>query len=196
MKLKKIILSVFLIASISISAMDEPESWNCEFFSFTQQLLKDAIVSIRFNCNRADASQRLFTEIKNKNYTAIATILSEHPTLIDVAEDNDGVTPLLAATMMGDDALVAQLLDRQPHVDRCAHQGFAMINRSGKSDFMPIAGLTPLMAAAKFNYENIAKQLLGANASKDLKDFSRPGGKTALDYAKQSGNIKLVSLLR
>lgn len=194
MKLRKILLSALVIAPSGIHAMDEPESWNCEFFSFAQQLLKDALISIRFNCDRADASQKLFTEIKNKNYTAVATILSEHPTLIDAAEDTDGVTPLLAATMMGDDALVAQLLNRQPQVDRCTHQGFAMINKNGKSNFIPIAGFTPLMAAAKFNYENIAKQLLGAKASKDLKDFSRPG-KTALDYAKEGGNTKMVSLL-
>ncbi len=136
--------------------------------------------------------------IRNGNSTEVATILQEHPRLVDIAEDSDGVTPLLAATIVGDEQMVSQLLNRnpQPRVDRCAHQGFALVKKGneGKTVWLPISGFTPLMAAAKFNYPNIAKQLLGAKANKNQADFSNPP-KTALEYAKESGNIQMVNLL-
>lgn len=198
MKFKKALLTLCLVSSCVMVAMDEPESWTCEIFPYMKELFKGAIVSLKFNCNQADASDKLMTAIKQSNPTLVATILQEHPRLVDVAEDNDGVTPLLAATIVGDEAMVTQLLNRspQPQVDRCAHQGFALVKKGndGKTTWLPISGFTSLMAAAKFNYPDIAKQLLSARANKELKDFSNPG-RTALDYAKENGNIKMINLL-
>lgn len=198
MKLKVSLLIVLSLACGSMVAMDEPESWSCEIFPYMQELFRGAIVSLKFNCNQSDPSDKLMRAIRNGNSTEVATILQEHPRLVDNAEDSDGVTPLLAATIVGDEQMVSQLLNRnpQPRVDRCTHQGFALVKKGsdGKTVLLPISGFTPLMAAAKFNYPNIAKQLLSAKANKNQADFSNPP-KTALVYAKESGNIQMVNLL-
>jgi ankyrin repeat protein len=201
MKIKNssILFALLLTSACPIFSMEEPESWNCEILSFVSQLLKEAVLSVRFNCNQANAADKLFAAIRNQNVTEGATqisqLLSEHPQLLDVAVDDEGMTPLMAATIKGDAAIVAHLLNRipQPQVDRFHHEGFAM-NPAPGVHWLSLAGFTPLMAAAKYNRIDIAKQLLSAQANKELKDFSNPG-KTALDYAKESGNIQMVSLL-
>lgn len=190
-----ILLVLFCMMPFSIRAMDEPESWNCEFFSFASELLKEMMVSIRFRCNEASEADQLFKAIWDNNVTQVATILQENPQLLDIAQDSDGVTPLLAVTIQGNDAMVAQMLNRQPNVDRCTHQGFTMISVKDGTAWLSLAGVTPLMVAAKFNRIHIAKQLLGAKANKELTDFSNPP-KTALAYAKESGNIEMVNLLQ
>ncbi|GMU18947.1 MAG: hypothetical protein AMXMBFR12_01390 [Candidatus Babeliales bacterium] len=187
--------TLFFILPVSLEAMDEPESWNCEFFSFASELLKEMVISIRFRCNEASAADQLFTAIRNNNVTHMVTILQDHPQLLDVAQDSDGITPLLAATILGNDTMVAQILNRQPKVDRCTHQGFSMIPAKDGTAWLPLAGVTPLMVAAKFNRVNIAKQLLSAKANKELTDFSNPP-KNALAHAKESGNIEMVNLLQ
>lgn len=201
MKNSSIIFALLIIpVARPINAMNEPEAWNCEFLAFVSQLLKETVFSVRFNCNQANAADKLFAAIRNKNVTQgatqIAELLKDHPQLIDVAQDEEGLSPLLAATLIGDSGIVAQLLNREPkpQIDRTSREGFTM-NPAPGIQWLSIAGLTPLMAAAKFNRIAIAKQLLGANANKELKDFSNPG-KTALDYAKESGNIQMVNLLQ
>lgn len=190
-----IVALVIMLVAQPVAAMDEPEVWNCEFFSFSKELFKDLIISLRFKCNEAAAADQLFTAIRNKNVTEVGSLLYEHPMLLDTAQDSDGLTPLLAATIAGNDAIVAHMLSRQPQVDRRSHQGFTIITINGKPSWLPIAGLTPLMVAAKCEHRNIVRQLLGAGARKDLEDEGRPK-KNALDYAKETGNIDIVNLLQ
>lgn len=202
MKLKNATVFFILLvtsAKAPMHAMDEPEVWNCEFFNFANQVLKEFVVSLRFKCNESSTADKLFTAIRTDNVTEVATLLQEYPQLIDTAEDADGMTPLLAATIMGNASIVTQMLNRvpPPKVDRTAYQGFAMLLIKNIQEWQPLTGFTPLMAAAKWNQINIAKQLLGAGASKnpDLKDEGSPR-RSALDYARESGNINLVNLLQ
>ncbi|CAN5198665.1 hypothetical protein BH09DEP1_BH09DEP1_2860 [soil metagenome] len=199
MKINVVLFALIALANASPAfAMEESESWNCEIFSFASQLLKEALISIRFKCGESAASEQLFTAIRDRNSTAVATLLQEHSQLIDSAEDADGMTPLLAATIQGSASLITQMLNRvpQPQVDRAAFQGFALVKHKDSSAWQPLTGFTPLMAAAKYGHRDIAVQLLNAGAQKDLKDESSPR-KTALDYAKENGNnVALVNLLQ
>lgn len=189
-------------------AQEQTTSSSSDLCSFLYELLNEVVITFRFDCHQnTNAVDALFTAIRAKNSTQVATLLRENPSLLDTAEDADGVTPLLAATLAGDDGLVAQMLNHQPQpqVDRCSHQGYALNPIPGVT-WLPLAGLTPLMAAVQFNRLNIANQLLGAHASKELTDFSNTGkkptpgkktnpGRTALDYAKETGDIHMISLL-
>lgn len=195
------LLVLLLVNSYATFSMDEPESWSCEIFSYGWQILKHAAVSFSFKCNEPSPANRLFAAIRNKNVTEgatqIAKLLHKYPQLLDEAEDADGMTPLLAATVIGNTGVVTQILNRvsQPNVDRCSHQGFAIVQVGKKSEWLPLSGLTPLMAAAKFNQIDIAKQLLSAGAKKDLQDFATDK-KTAVDYARDGGNIAMLDLVR
>ena len=193
MKMKKIILSALMIVPGGIRAMDEPEVCNCEIFNVAGQLLKELVISIRFKCGQPSPSDRLFEAIGNNNLTEVATLLQKNPQLADNAEDSEGKTPLLAATLLGNSSIVAQILYRQPQVDRVTHQGHAL-NPVPGIQWLSLAGLTPLMVAAKLNHLDIAKQLISAGAKKELQDFSRPA-KTALDYAREKPHIQMINLL-
>lgn len=195
---KKIVLGL-LIISFQIIAMEEPENCLPGCFSFAREIFTDAWVSIRLKYQEASAGEKLFAAIQNKNVTEgatqIAELLRENAEIIDKVEDNNGMTPLLAAAIQGDAGIMAQLLHRNPlpQVDRCTHGRVAMIKMKKNSELIDLTGFTPLMAAARLNHINIVRQLLHAGAKKELKDFNQ---KTALDYATASGYINVADLLR
>lgn len=196
MKVTHIVLGAFIFAcGYPMMAMDETGQWNCEFFSFAAQVLKEAVVSISFKCGGRPEVNRLFAAIRTKNVTEVATVLAEHPGLADSAQDEDGMSPLLAATIYGDAGITAILLQHGHDIHRVAQKGFAVVPRPGNNQgtlWQPLKGFTPLMAAAKWNQINIAKQLVNAGAKKDAHD---DGGNTALCYAKELGDINMINLL-
>lgn len=189
MKSNSLCFAILFIAS-PLLGMEESDFFS-EFFSF----VKEAAFSVRITCGK-NPSDQLFSAIREKNVTEVMSLLAEHPQLSDNATDENGMTPLLAATV-SDDAnvaaeLVTEILKKNPYVDRCADQGFAFITMHGKSEFQSIARLTPLIAAVKLERIDLIRKLSAAGAKKDLEDSHR---KSALDYAKEKANISLVCLL-
>lgn len=190
----KVAISLLLVLNHSaLVSMEEVEPWNCDFFHFFREIL----ISVKFKCGQNAAADELFTAIQKENITQVATILQEHPRLADSAVDADGMTPLLAAAVIGNTSLMVQMLNRvpQPQVNRVANQGYALVRLKNSLHWQPLSGFTPLMAAAKWGHRDIAKQLLAAGAAKDLEDGSSPK-KKAIDHAKEYGNIELVNLLQ
>lgn len=195
MKFTYIILSALFFAPVlPLTAMEEA-SWSCEFLSFVAQLAKEAAISVSFKCHRNPEVDHLFETIRTNNVTELATVLAGHPELIDRARDENGMDPVLAAAIRGDAGIMAVILQHTSTVNKAAQPVFALlpspVNKKPTWQSLP-QGFTPLMAAAVWNHPNIAKQLISANAKKDMVDTT---GKNALAYAKNVGDINMINLL-
>ena len=95
----------------------------------------------------------------------------------DLKQQNlEGDHPLLFACLKGNTSTVCEILKREPSV----------VNQTNT------LGLSPLMVAAHQGYEDIVRILLGYKAHPAYMLH----GKTAADYAKSNGHMKLASKLR
>lgn len=95
----------------------------------------------------------------------------------DLKQQNlEGDHPLLFACLKGNTSTVREILKREPSV----------VNQTNT------LGLSPLMVAAHQGYEDIVRILLGYKAHPAYMLH----GRTAADYAKSNGHMKLASKLR
>ena len=95
----------------------------------------------------------------------------------DLKQQNlEGDHPLLFACLKGNTLTVREILKREPSV----------VNQTNT------IGLSPLMVAAHQGYEDIVRILLGYKAHPAYMLH----GRTAADYAKSNGHMKLASKLR
>ncbi len=95
----------------------------------------------------------------------------------DLKQQNlEGDHPLLFACLKGNTPVVLEILKREPSV----------VNKTNT------LGLSPLMVAAHQGHEDIVRILLGYKAHSGY----MLRGKTAADYAKSNGHMKLASKLR
>lgn len=95
----------------------------------------------------------------------------------DLKQQNlEGDYPLLFACLKGNTPVVLEILKREPSV----------VNKTNT------LGLSPLMVAAHQGHEDIVRILLGYKAHSGY----MLRGKTAADYAKSNGHMKLASKLR
>lgn len=104
----------------------------------------------------------------------------ENTTLVQIRSygdipDNDGLTPLSRAVLIGDLDIVCRLLAVTPHVDTPDRTGH-----------------TPLLYAARLEYREMVELLLQNNPDVNKKDMD---GRTALSWAASSGSIEIVTML-
>lgn len=107
------------------------------------------------------------------NNNEVAKYLVEH--VKDIDSKSGYGTPLMAATVKQNTALVKLLLEKNANPN--------------KTD---VNGSTALHFSVIFNYEDIVKLLVNAKANTTLKDNR---GKSPLDYATITGNEKITQLL-
>ena len=103
----------------------------------------------------------------------LAKSMIDSSDILDIP-NKEGDTPLLLSLRLDKDRYFAKLLIKEG----------AEVNAVSKKD-----GKTPLMLAAINGDEDIARILSQRHAKRGIKDKS---GKSAFDYAVQSGNVKIV----
>ena len=134
------------------------------------------IISISANHVYAeDPSRELFLAIDRNDPGRVEALLAD-PLMIN-AEGDKGITPLIRATIKGNQTIAELLLNRG-----------ADINKPDRN------GITPLMWAASTGKENLVKLFILRGASVNQKDSA--DGKTVLQWAYLGGNKKIVNLLK
>ncbi len=114
-------------------------------------------------------------------------------------------SPLIKATMRGDEAAVRQIIDRdhpaQPDLDDALSRASsarkpqivrALLSGGANVNDVSSGGVTPLMSAAWWGHLDIAKILLEAGADTAIAD---PQGLTARDYARKNNKSSVVRYL-
>lgn len=121
------------------------------------------------------ADSSLMTLLKAGNRKAVERLLNTKKSFDINERDDEGLTPLIVATVANDSAMAQALLSKGANPNLQANNG-----------------MTALMAAAFHGRENIIPMLLAAGANTDLRDTK---GRTALIVAAKVGTTMPVTQL-
>ena len=128
------------------------------------------------DCTYAEEpSRELMLAIDRNDMPRVQALLAD-PSLINI-ENGKGITPLIQATVKGNQAMVELLLSRG-----------ADVNKPDRN------GITPLMWAASGGKENMVKIFILRGASVNEKDTT--DGRTVLQWAYMGKNKKIINLLK
>ena len=133
-----------------------------------------AISGIEANPNTDKIKDDIFTAIRSIDYTSINVLLSDG-TDVDTV-DQDGNTPLMAATKIGNARIIDIVLSHNPD-----------INKQNKN------GRTALMIAAKAGLIDVVEKLVDQGAKVSTKDAE---GNTALTLASKYGHNQVESFFK
>ena len=136
-----------------------------------RQLIPKIDVNARFGGDGETALHRAAA----RGHLSAVNLLVDHGANVN-AVDEQGATPLLAATYSSHKEVVVFLLQRGATVD-------AQEKRHG---------FTPLIQAVARNNKDLVNVLLNHNANLSLKTVD---GRTALDWAKAEGSSQIVAML-
>jgi ankyrin repeat protein len=162
-----------------------------------------------------DLSRSLSEAIRNENITDIGILIQKGVDLNAI--DQDGNTPIIVASSIGNKDIVDLLLTHGADVNAGATQGWTALISASKAGWTDIAemlishganvnasfgpGYTPLMAASYSGNERLVKHLIkkGADVNRRF-DFSKsednkPGVWTALTCAVIEGNAEICKIL-
>lgn len=121
-----------------------------------------------------DDKELLFKACTNDNVQVVQEVLDRSPSLIEILND-EGITPLIAASAKGSCKVVNELLNRHAHIDAAVHNG-----------------TTALKVAAAYGHANVVKELAQRGASME------PNAETpfsALMVAVWHGQLEVVKAL-
>lgn len=165
------------------------------FFFLSSQLLQ------------AQTTPDIFDVARSGTVETLKTLLAKDKSLIN-AVSPQGYTPLLLATYRGNNEVANYLIDNGANINLTTGFGTivmaAIVKKNtavlekliaAKADINAADdnGLTPLMLAVQFQQLETVALLLKSGAKKDSKDKA---GKTAFEYATESGNENLIKLLK
>lgn len=157
------------------------------FFAFSQErtvfeIAKNGTVEEMMNCYNTNPNLLTSLNERNSSPLVLACYYGNQEValfLIDkVASDSSNPergTPLMAAVMSGNLAIVQKLLTKNPNLNQVDSQG-----------------KTALIYASYLNNTEVAKSLIAAGADKSIK---AKDATSALDYAVLNKNTELIILL-
>jgi len=151
------------------------------------------------------SAQGIFDACRKGDTGAIKTMIKVNPDTVNCRNES-GFTPLIIAGYRGQLEVVELLLKHKADVNAKSGEGTVLMGACFKGNVELAAllikhhadvnsandlGTTPLMYAILGQKVELIKLLLDNGALKDVKERS---GKTALDYAVQSGNKEIIQL--
>ena len=153
------------------------------------------------------SAQGVFDACRNGDTSAIKAMIKVNPDTIN-CKNEGGFTPLIIAGYRGQMEVVKLLLKHKADINAKSGKGTVLMGAcfkgnvelatllvKYKADVNSVNDLetTPLMYAILSQKIELIKLLLENGALKDVKERS---GKTALDYAIQSGNKEIIQLIK
>lgn len=156
---------------------------------------------------QAQTTPDIFDAARSGTVETVKNILAKDKSLIN-AVSPQGYTPLLLATYRGNNEVASYLIDNGANINLTTGFGTivmaAIVKKNtailekliaAKADINAAdeKGITPLMLAVQFQQAETVALLLKSGAKKDSKDKA---GKTAFEYATESGNDNLIKLLK
>ncbi len=170
---------------------------------------------------QAQTTPDIFDAARSGTVETVKNILAKDKSLINAvspqgykdkslinAVSPQGYTPLLLATYRGNNEVASYLIDNGANINLTTGFGTivmaAIVKKNtpilekliaAKADINAAdeKGVTPLMLAVQFQQAETVALLLKSGAKKDSKDKA---GKTAFEYATESGNDNLIKLLK
>jgi len=152
------------------------------------------------------AAQGIFDACRKGDTSAIIAMIKVNPDTVNCRNEG-GFTPLIIAGYKGQIEVVKLLLKHNADVNAKSGEGTVLMGACFKGNVELATllikhhadvnsandlGTTPLMYAILGQKIELIKLLLDNGAVKDVKERS---GKTALDYAIQSGNKEIIELV-
>jgi ankyrin repeat protein len=152
------------------------------------------------------AAQGIFDACRKGDTSAIKAMIKVNPDTVNCRNEG-GFTPLIIAGYKGQIEVVKLLLKHNADVNAKSGEGTVLMGACFKGNVELAAllikhhadvnsandlGTTPLMYAILGQKIELINLLLDNGAVKDVKERS---GKTALDYAIQSGNKEIIELV-
>jgi hypothetical protein len=152
------------------------------------------------------SAQGIFDACRKGDTSAIKVMIKVNPDTVNCRNEG-GFTPLIIAGYRGQMHVVKLLLKHKADVNAASGEGTVLMGACFKGNVELAAllianradvngandlGTTPLMYAILSQKIELIKLLLDSGALKDVKERS---GKTALDYAVQSGNKEIIGLI-
>lgn len=156
---------------------------------------------------QAQTTPDIFDAARSGTVETVKNILAKDKSLIN-AVSPQGYTLLLLATYRGNNEVASYLIDNGANINLTTGFGTivmaAIVKKNtailekliaAKADINAAdeKGVTPLMLAVQFQQAETVALLLKSGAKKDSKDKA---GKTAFEYATESGNDNLIKLLK
>ena len=164
-------------ASQGVQPLSEDEAWH-HFQAGKQGVIDSARFLITFSLftSLQQGGDPLHIATIHGNIKRMRNLIVKQGVDVDLVKLGDGVTPLIIASILGNEDAVDLLLELD-----------ANVNHMSKN------GITPLIAASTMGHSNIVKKLLVAEAEPDK---VHPYGKTSsLHFASEMGHTDVIALL-
>ena len=164
-------------ASQSIQPLSEDEAWH-HFQAGKQGVIDSARFLITFSLltTLQQGGQPLHIATIHGNLERIRHLVERQDVDVDLKKFSDGITPLIIASILGNDGAVDLLIKLDANVNQMSRNG-----------------ITPLIAASTMGHLIVVGKLLKAGAEPDK---SHPYAQTSsLHFASEMGNTQIISLL-